>query len=278
MTQFDRLVAIMARLRAPGGCPWDAQQTHQSLRPYLLEESYEVLEAIDEGDLARLGGELGDLLLQVVFHAQVAQDAGLFDIEDVCRKIADKLEYRHPHVFGDVTVRDADEVLTNWEALKRTEAEHQTRESALDGVPKHLPALQQADELQKKAAKVGFDWQDYLGPLAKIDEELGEVREAQEAEDQAGLQHEIGDLLFAVCNYARFLKVDPESALREANARFSSRFRDVEAHAKAGEKPLAQMTLAEMDVLWEAAKARERGETLEEHSDESMTGSHLLSS
>ncbi|MGE5531065.1 MAG: nucleoside triphosphate pyrophosphohydrolase, partial [Bacteroidota bacterium] len=268
MTQFDRLVAIMARLRAPGGCPWDAQQTHQSLRPYLLEEAYEVLEAIDEGDLGRLSGELGDLLLQVVFHAQVARDEGLFDIEDVCRKIADKLEYRHPHVFGDVTVRDADEVLTNWEALKRTEAEHKTRESALDGVPKHLPALQQADELQKKAAKVGFDWQDYLGPLAKIDEELQEVREAQEADDQAGLQHEIGDLLFAVCNYARFLKVDPESALREANKRFSSRFRDVEAQAKAGEKPLAQMTLAEMDVLWEAAKARERGETLEEHSDE----------
>lgn len=259
----------MARLRAPGGCPWDAQQTHQSLRPYLLEEAYEVLEAIDEGDLARLAGELGDLLLQVVFHAQVAQDAGLFDIEDVCRKIADKLEFRHPHVFGDVTVRDADEVLTNWEALKRTETEHRTRESALDGVPKHLPALQQADELQKKAAKVGFDWQDYLGPLTKIDEELQEVREAQAAEDQAALQHEVGDLLFAVCNYARFLNVDPESALREANGRFSSRFRDVEAQAKAGEKPLAQMTLAEMDVLWEAAKARECGETLEEHSDAS---------
>lgn len=265
MTQFDRLVQIMARLRAPGGCPWDAQQTHQSLRPYLLEEAYEVLEAIDEADLARLGGELGDLLLQVVFHAQLAQDAGLFDIEDVCRKIADKLEYRHPHVFGEVSVRDADEVLTNWEALKLAEVEHQARESALDGVPKQLPALQQADELQKKAAKVGFDWQDYTGPLAKIEEELQEV---QEAEDPAHVRHEIGDLLFAVCNYARFLKVDPESALREANRRFSSRFRDVEAQVKVGDKLLSQMTLAEMDVLWEAAKARERGGTLEEHADE----------
>lgn len=268
MTQFDRLVAIMARLRAPGGCPWDAQQTHQSLRPYLLEEAYEVLEAIDEVDLGRLAGELGDLLLQVVFHAQLAQDAGLFDIEDVCRKIADKLEYRHPHVFGDVSVRDADEVLTNWEALKLAEQEHQNRESALDGVPRHLPALQQADELQKKAAKVGFDWQDILGPLAKIEEELQEVREAQQAEDLAQIQHEVGDLLFSVCNYARFLKVDPESALREANRRFSNRFRDVEAQAKAGEKALAQMTLAEMDVLWEAAKGREREQALGEQADE----------
>lgn len=265
MTQFDRLVQIMARLRAPGGCPWDAQQTHQSLRPYLLEEAYEVLEAIDDGDLSRLGGELGDLLLQVVFHAELAQEAGLFDIEEVCRKIADKLEYRHPHVFGDVTVRDAEEVLTNWEQLKRAEAEHTQRESALDGVPKALPALQQADELQKKAAKVGFDWQDQTGPLAKIEEELQEV---QEATDPAHIQHEVGDLLFAVCNLARFMKVDPESALREANKRFSRRFRDVEAQAKTGVKPLSQMTLAEMDVLWEAAKARERGETLEEHSDE----------
>lgn len=257
MDEFDRLVEIMARLRGPDGCPWDAQQTHESLRPYLLEEAYEVLETIDEGDLRRLAGELGDLLLQVVFHAQLAADAGLFDIQDVCRKISDKLQYRHPHVFGEVTVSGADEVLTNWERLKRAEDEHQERESALDGVPAHLPALQQADELQKKAAKVGFDWQDYLGPLAKIEEEL---KEAQAAENPAEAAHEIGDLLFAVCNYARFLKIDPESALRQANRRFSRRFRSVEAQAKAQGRKLAQMTLPEMDVLWEHAKAEERGD------------------
>lgn len=255
MTQFDRLVSIMARLRAPGGCPWDAQQTHQSLRPYLLEETYEVLDAIDDNDLTRLAGELGDLLLQVVFHAQLASEAGLFDIEDVCRKISDKLEFRHPHVFGDISVRDAAEALVNWERLKGSELEHQGRESALDGVPRQLPALQQADELQKKAAKVGFDWQDSLGPLSKIEEELNEVQAAETQQEAAA---ELGDLLFAVCNYARFLKVDPESALREANKRFSSRFRDVEAEAKASGTPLTEMTLAEMDVLWEAAKRRER--------------------
>lgn len=255
MTEFDRLVDIMTRLRGPNGCPWDAQQTHESLRPYLLEEAYEVLEAIDEGDLERLPGELGDLLLQVVFHAQLGAETGRFDIEDVCRKISDKLEHRHPHVFGEVTVSGADEVLTNWERLKRQEEEHQDRESALDGVPHHLPALQQADKLQKKAAKVGFDWQDYQGPLAKIEEEL---QEAQAAASPAEVIHEIGDLLFAVCNYARFLKVDPESALRQANARFSRRFRNVEAQAKAQGRKLAQMTLPEMDVLWEQAKAEER--------------------
>ncbi len=255
MSEFERLVNIMARLRGPEGCPWDAQQTHESLRPYLLEEAYEVLEAIDEGDLERLAGELGDLLLQVVFHAELAREAGLFDIEDVCRKISDKLEYRHPHVFGETTVSGADEVLTNWERLKLAETEHQARESALDGVPRSLPALQQADELQKKAAKVGFDWQDHLGPLAKIEEEL---EEAQAATSPAESVHEIGDLLFAVCNYARFLMVAPESALRAANHRFSRRFRSVEAQAKAQGRKLSVMTLAELDELWERAKAEER--------------------
>jgi tetrapyrrole methylase family protein/MazG family protein len=257
MRQFDRLVEIMAGLRAPGGCPWDAQQTHESLRPYLLEEAYEVLEAIDDADLARLSGELGDLLLQVVFHAQLAAERGDFDMADVCRKICDKLEHRHPHVFGDVIVTGPEDVVVNWDRLKRQEEEHQERESALDGVPRELPALQQADKLQKRAAKVGFDWQDHLGPLHKIEEELAEV---QGAEDPAQAAHEIGDLLFAVCNYARFLKVEPESALREASRRFSTRFRSVEKQAEALGRKLADMTLAEMDVLWERAKAEERGE------------------
>jgi tetrapyrrole methylase family protein/MazG family protein len=257
MRQFDRLVEIMAKLRAPGGCPWDAQQTHESLRPYLLEEAYEVLEAVDDADLGRLCGELGDLLLQIVFHAELAAERGDFDIEDVCRKICDKLEHRHPHVFGTVEVSGPDEVVTNWDRLKRQEAEHQERESALDGVPRDLPALQQADKLQKRAAKVGFDWQTIQGPLHKIDEEL---REVQEAEDPTEAAHEIGDLLFAVCNYARFLSVDPESALREANRRFGTRFRSVEQQAQAQGRRLADMTLEEMDALWEQAKAEERGE------------------
>lgn len=257
MIEFDRLVEIMARLRGPDGCPWDAQQTHESLRPYLLEEAYEVLEAIDDSDPGRLSGELGDLLLQVVFHAELARERGDFDVADVCRKISDKLQYRHPHVFGTVEVENADEVVTNWERLKRQEDEHQERQSALDGVPRELPALQQADKLQKRAAKVGFDWQNEQGPLHKIAEELQEV---QQAEDPTQAAHEIGDLLFAVCNYARFLKVEPETALREANRRFTTRFKSVEAQAAGQGRKLAEMTLAEMDVLWERAKAEERGE------------------
>jgi len=257
MRQFDRLAAIMARLRGPDGCPWDAQQTHESLRPYLLEEAYEALEAIDDADLGRLCGELGDLLLQVVFHAQLAAERGVFDLEDVCRKISDKLEYRHPHVFGDVSVAGPDDVVANWDHLKRQEDEHRARASALDGVPRELPALQHADKLQKRAARVGFDWQTIQGPLHKIEEEL---REVQEAEDPVQAAHEIGDLLFAVCNYARFLKVDPESALRAANRRFTSRFKSVEAQAATQGRRLADMTLAEMDVLWEQAKAEERGD------------------
>jgi MazG family protein len=256
MSEFDRLVEIMAQLRGDGGCPWDAQQTHQSLRPYLIEEVYEVLEAIDDDDLDRLSGELGDLLLQIVFHAQLAREAGRFDIEEVCRKISDKLQYRHPHVFADVSVRDADEVLVNWEMLKHREDEHRARTSALDGVPRQLPALQQATKLQKKASKVGFDWPDSAGPKAKIVEETAELEAAGSPQEQA---HELGDLLFAICNYARFLDLDPETCLREANQRFGRRFRHVEELAREG-KPLNEMTLAELDALWEQAKAAERSD------------------
>lgn len=255
MSEFDRLVAIMARLRGPGGCPWDAQQTHHSLRQFMLEEVYECLEAADEGDLDRLSGELGDLLLQIVFHAQLAQEEGRFDIEDVCRKISDKLEFRHPHVFSDVNVRDADEVLTNWERLKNSEAEHQERKSALDGVPKALPALQQALELQKKAAKVGFDWPEVTGPLHKVREELDELLKAESPEE---VQGEFGDLLFALVNCARFMKVDPEAALRETNGRFSRRFRHVEVEAAAQGRDLRDMVIEELEELWEQAKAEER--------------------
>lgn len=251
MSEFERLKAIMARLRSPGGCPWDAEQTHASLRTYLLEETYEVLEAIDTEDWERLAGELGDLLLQVVFHAQVAQESGLFDIEDVCRRISDKLEYRHPHVFGDVQVRDSGEVLTNWEQLKRQEEEHRERCSALDGVSAAQPALQQALELQRKAARVGFDWDDISGTVEKVAEELAELQAAESEREAAA---ELGDVLFALTNYARFRGIDPESALRETNQRFTRRFHEVERLASSLGRKLSEMTLAELDELWEQVK------------------------
>jgi tetrapyrrole methylase family protein/MazG family protein len=259
MTQFDELVEIMRALRSPEGCPWDREQTHESLKPYLLEESYEALEAVDSGDPQKLCAELGDVLLQVVFHARLGEEAGLFDVRDVCERINRKLRFRHPHVFGDVTVTGSDEVVTNWEQLKRLEAETGKRESALDGVPHAMPALMRAQELQKKAARVGFDWEDVTGPLAKVEEELDELAAAREAGAHEQLIHELGDLLFAVVNVARFLGVDAEDALRMSCQRFSRRFRQVEAAASQAGRDLHGMDLAEMDVLWEAAKKAENG-------------------
>lgn len=252
MDGFDELVRVMARLRAPDGCPWDAEQTHRSLRPYLLEEAYEALEAIDAQDWPRLCDELGDVLLQVVFHAQLAAERGDFDIDDVTAAIVTKLKRRHPHVFGDTTVSGSAEVVDRWEQLKREETGYQERESALDGIPRALPALQHAHKVQKRAARAGFDWDDIAGPRAKIDEELREVDEA----GAAAIEDEIGDLLFAVVNYARFRGVEPENALRRANARFARRFRAVEQAAGSAQR-LQEMDLAQMDELWEKAKAEE---------------------
>jgi tetrapyrrole methylase family protein/MazG family protein len=252
MDSFDELIRVMAQLRAPEGCPWDREQSHRSLRPYLLEETYEALEAIDAEDWARLSDELGDVLLQVVFHAQLASERGDFDIEDVVAGIVAKLRRRHPHVFGTASVSGADEVVDRWEQIKRGEAGCEDRESALDGIPESLPALQRAHKLQRRAARAGFDWDDIAGPRAKIDEELAEVAAA----DAASVEHEIGDLLFAVVNYARFLGVEPESALRRANERFIRRFRSVERAAGSAER-LQAMSLDEMDELWEQAKTEE---------------------
>ncbi len=257
MRQFDDLVEIMRRLRAPGGCPWDREQTHTSLKPYLLEECYEALEAVDSHDPRKLCAELGDVLLQIVFHAQVAAENGQFDAADVCRRINEKLVWRHPHVFGDVEVTDSDEVVVNWERLKRQEQETGARPSALDGIPRALPALKRATDLQKKAAKVGFDWPDLAGPLAKLDEELAEVHAAHAARDPEAVSHEIGDLLFAVVNVARFLGTDSEDALRMACDRFTARFGYLEQEAARAGRRLTDMSLAEMDQLWEAAKRAE---------------------
>lgn len=249
----DPLVEVMARLRAPDGCPWDQEQTHESLRRYMLEEAYEAVEAIDTGDPALICEELGDVLLQVVFHAQVAQETGTFDFHDVVQGITEKLVRRHPHVFGDVVAETAEDVTRNWAAIKRAEKGGAEPESVLGKVSTALPALSRANEVQKRAAKVGFDWDDLAGPVAKVREELDEVLAAQ-PEDQEG---ELGDLLFAVVNLARMLKVDPEVALTATTAKFIRRFRHIERRAAEMNRKLEEMSLAEMDELWNESKAAE---------------------
>jgi MazG family protein len=256
MEEFDELVAIMARLRAPGGCPWDREQDHRSLRHYFVEEVYEALEALDDEDMHRFCGELGDVMLQIVFHARLAEEAGEFNVREVLRRINEKLIRRHPHVFGDVAVSGADDVLDNWQEIKLAEGENVHRESAVDGVPRGLPSLQRAYDLQRRAARVGFDWPDIGGVWAKVAEETGEVREAAAGGEPAEVEAEVGDLLFAVVNLARFLGVEPEQALRAASLRFEARFRQVEKSAEESGRNLREMGLGEMDELWEAAKRR----------------------
>ena len=254
MREFDELCEIMARLRAEDGCPWDREQTHESLRPYFLEETYEALEAIDSQDPKKLCSELGDVLLQIVFHAQIADEQGQYDMRAVLARINEKLRYRHPHVFSDVTVSDSDEVVDNWEQLKLLEPEAAHRTSALDGVPDILPALKRAFALQKKASKVGFDWPDVEGPRGKVREEEAELEEALASGDRDRVADEFGDLLFALVNVARFYKLDPEDALRRTCDRFAGRFTRVESQAGEMGRDLRDMDIAELDVLWEKAK------------------------
>lgn len=254
MDSFRELVAIMARLRAPGGCPWDREQSHESLRPYLLEEAYEVLEAIDQGSHDKLAEELGDLLLQIVFHAQIAAEEGRFTIGDVAAGISAKLRHRHPHVFADAEVRDSEEVIDNWEHLKRAERRNSDRQSILDGIPAALPALRRATDVQKRVARVGFDWDDASGPAAKVREELAEIEEAGAEGDEQRVAEEVGDLLFAAVNLARRLGVDSEDALRVAVARFSERFRAMETMASDRGIQLEGLTLEQLDELWDAVK------------------------
>jgi MazG family protein len=257
---FERFVELIARLRAPGGCPWDREQTHQSLKPMTIEEAYEVLEAIDDGDDAHLAGELGDLLLQVVFHAEIAAGEGRFAIGDVIQAVSDKMVRRHPHVFGDQSASSSGEVLRNWEALKRAEqAERGEASSAsmLDAVSKRLPAVMEAYQMTTKASRVGFDWPDTAGVLEKVEEELGEVREAVARGDARALADEVGDLLFAAVNLARLLGADPESALKAANRKFRRRFRHVEDRLRERGLSPAESSLEEMESLWTEAKERE---------------------
>ena len=255
---FSQLVETMARLRSPEGCPWDREQDHESLKPYLLEEAYEVLEAIDAGG-DDLCAELGDLLLQIVFHAQVAAEDGRFTMDDVCRAIHDKLVRRHPHVFGDVQVGDAGQVAANWEAIKRSEREQGGGPaSVLDGVPKPLPALLRAQLVQAKASRAGFDWDRIDEPLDKVAEEFeelrGEWRGPSGPEARRRVEEEFGDLLFALVNTARFLEVDAEQALRAAVDKFGRRFRRVEAVFREQGRDLEKATLEEMDSVWNEVK------------------------
>ncbi len=252
----DRLVEILEALRDEDGCPWDREQTHNSLKKFLIEETYEVIDAIEEGNMYKVCEELGDLLLQIVFHAQIAVEQGFFDMNDVIKVISDKLVRRHPHVFGDTDVSSSEEVSVRWEEIKRDELKEkgETRVSLLDGIPNHMPALMKADKIQRRAAKVGFDWPDYRGALDKVSEELAEVCEAIDSGNKDKVCEEIGDMLFAVVNLARFNKIDPEEALTLTNRKFKQRFLFMEEMASRLGKSLSEMNLDELDRLWNEAK------------------------
>ena len=252
-TSFESFAEIVAHLRAPNGCPWDREQTHESLRKHLLEESYEAIAAIDSGDFADMREEFGDLLLQVVLQSQIAQEEGRFNINQVVQGIHSKIVRRHPHVFGDLKLEGVDGVLANWEKLKETERENSGKKEKglLDGVPVALPALSQAQEYQDRAARVGFDWPQMDGVLDKIREEIDEIKDA---ETNFELASEIGDLFFVLVNFARWKKVDAESALRGTNRKFKERFAYVEQGAKQQQRSISELNLDEMESLWQEAK------------------------
>jgi MazG family protein len=263
--ETDRLIDVMARLRDPqSGCPWDIEQTFATIVPYTIEEAFEVADAIEQSDMAALKEELGDLLLQVAYHARMAEEEGAFDFEDVARTIADKMIRRHPHVFGDDTVANAAAQTANWEAQKAAERAAKARTEGqetgvLDGVPRALPALMRAEKLTKRAARVGFDWPESAQIFDKINEEIGEIREViAEGGDHGRLEDEIGDLLFCAANLARHFKIDPETALRGANAKFERRFRSMEAAFRGRGQAIADASLDEMEQCWQAAKSEER--------------------
>jgi len=268
---FDRLVALQARLRAADGCPWDREQSHATLRTYLVEEAYEVLDAMNSGDDAKFAEEMGDLLLQVVFHAQIAAEQGRFTAADVIREVHEKMVRRHPHVFGEKRARDAAEVLRNWEQIKAQERQgaqerhgngeaknERKRKSLLDGVPRTLPATMEGLQLTRKASRAGFDWDNAEGILEKLREECAELRHASETKDAARVEEEMGDVLFAGVNLARFLQVDPEIALKNANAKFARRFREMERLSADNGQTFAKIPRADKERLWETAKRGER--------------------
>jgi MazG family protein len=266
---FEKLVALQKRLRKPNGCPWDREQTHETLRTYLLEEAYEVLDALESGDDSKFVEEMGDLLLQVVFHSQIATEERRFKVSDVIREVHDKMVRRHPHVFGATPAKDTAEVLKNWEQIKAQErgakdlkdgsmAEQTKPASLLDGVPRGLPATLEGLQLTKKAARVGFDWSNAGGIFDKMREETAELQHVLETRDARKIEEELGDLLFAAVNLARFLKVDPEIALKRANAKFARRFRSMEQLAADSQRKIENVSREELEALWNLAKRNEQ--------------------
>ena len=257
MGQFQTLVDIVERLRAPGGCPWDREQTHESLKRNLVEEAYETMEAIDEGSPQLLAEELGDLLVQVAFHSDIAREAGEFEVSDVLTHINRKLVRRHPHVFSDTSVQDAREVERNWERIKAEEREAKgERQSVVDGLPRDLPALAYAQLIQDRAARSGFEWDEISGVLDKVSEEVEELRAAETPEERV---HELGDLLFAMVNLARWLNIQAEDALRQGNRRFHWRYTKMEELASQRGQEFTQLSLDEKEELWQEAKVLEKG-------------------
>ena len=261
---FEKLVKLQSRLRAPDGCPWDREQTHMTLRTYLIEEAYEVVEALESGDDAKFAEELGDLLLQVVFHADIARDEGRFDIADVIEGIHEKMVRRHPHVFGEKRAKDAKAVLKSWEKIKAEERKAKGIQqsakpaSLLDGVSHALPGTMEGFQLTRRASRIGFDWDSAEGVLEKLNEEAAELKKEVASADAKRIEEEAGDLLFAAVNMARFLHVDPEIALKKANAKFATRFREMERLAREGGRELADVPRPEMEKLWERAKSENR--------------------
>ncbi|KGQ59426.1 nucleoside triphosphate pyrophosphohydrolase [Gallibacterium anatis] len=262
-TKLEKFAEIIAKLRDPnGGCPWDLEQTYQTMPPHILEEAYEVVEAINQDDRKELKEELGDLLMQVVFLSQLAQEEGAFTLDDVIDGITDKIIRRHPHVFGEIKAENSDEVLKNWENIKQQERYQKEQFSILDNVPIALPSLLRAAKLQKRCAKVGFDWSELEPTIQKVEEELQEVRDEilKQPQNPQAIEEEIGDLLFATVNVARHLKLNPEEALRKANLKFERRFRQVEQRILDSGRQLEQVSLAEMDLIWDQIKRQEKQE------------------
>ncbi|KAA3616537.1 MAG: nucleoside triphosphate pyrophosphohydrolase [Calditrichaeota bacterium] len=248
--KFEKLIKIMAELRSENGCPWDKEQTHASLRPYLIEEAYEVLEVLDDQNFSELPKELGDLLLQIVFHAQIADEKNNFDINTILDGIIEKLISRHPHVFGDVQINSASEQTVHWEKIKKKEG----KDSVLDGVPRKMPALGRAQRLQQKAATVGFDWPSIEGVWEKLDEEIQELKEAIIKGKDAEIEDEFGDVLFATVNLGRFINANAEDSLRKTIDKFIARFHKVEAHFEKMDHTINSATLEEMEAIWQASK------------------------
>ena len=259
MDKFDKLLKIIETLRSPEGCPWDREQTHESLKPYAIEEAHEVAEAVDGGNPEMIADELGDLLLQVVLHAQIGKEQGTFTIEDVLDTLSAKMVRRHPHVFSDTEVSGTGEVLKNWEAIKKQEKAKKDHKSVMDGIPLSLPGLYRAGKIQKKAARVGFDWPDTAGPIHKIQEEIEEFSREIETGDRQAMISEFGDILFSLVNLSRKMDFDAEDSLRMATSKFEKRFRQVEKFAEEEKRDMHDCTLEELDAWWDRAKEREKG-------------------